>query len=131
MAKATFEIVGLPNFLRDIDALTPELRATLAPVVRQSAERIQRQAQAFAPRETGDLARAIQTRGRDLSWRVGLVDEDLPSRGGTNRAHRNPSVYGVWYEFGFVTRRILRRPFMGPAAEAEEAVFEQRLKEAM
>ena len=131
MAKATFEIVGLAGFVKDLQALMPETRQRLTPVVRDAALSIQRHAQGLAPRDRGDLARAIQVRGKELSWRVGLVDQDIPSRGGRNRAHRNPSVYGVWYEFGFVTRRIARRAFMGPAVDAEDAVFEQRLKQAI
>lgn len=131
MAKAAFELVGLANFVKDIEALTPQVRADLAPIVRDSAFRIRDHAQGLVPRDKGDLMRAIQARGRDLLWRVGLVDQDLPSRGGRNRAHRNPSVYGVWYEKGFVHRRIRRRPFMEPAVDAEEQVFETKLKEAL
>lgn len=131
MAKASFELVGLSSFVRDIQALTPEIRDRVAPVVERTARQIERDAQARAPRDRGDLARAIQARGRDLSWRVGVVDQDLPARGGRNAAHRNPSVYAVWYEYGFVTRRILAHPFMGPARDAAEVTYESELARAV
>lgn len=131
MAKASFELVGLSSFVRDIQALTPEIRDRVAPVVKRTARQIERDAQARAPRDRGDLARAIQARGRDLSWRVGVVDQDLPARGGRNTAHRNPSVYAVWYEYGFVTRRILAHPFMGPARDAAEVTYESELARAV
>src|SRR5262245_42331983 len=119
MARATFELVGLPTFLRDVEGLSPEMRRRIAPVVRDSALFIQARARASAPVDRGDLRRAIEARGKDLTWRVGIVDIDIPSRGGRNSAHRNPSVYGVWYEFGFVHRLIKAHPFMGPAVRAE------------
>ena len=131
MAKASFELTGLPSFVRDLEDVSPRVRKALAPAVEQTARTVQQTAQRLAPKDRGDLARAIQIRGRDLSWRVGLVDEDLPLRGGRNRAHRNPSVYGVWYEKGFRTRKIRKQPFMEPAVDAAEASHYQRLIDAI
>lgn len=131
MAKPAFELLGLPAFIKEIETLTPQVKKDLEPVVRDAALSIQRHAQRFVPKDRGDLMRAIQVRGKELLWRVGLVDEDLPARGGTNRAHRNPSVYGVWYEYGFVHRNIRRQKFMEPAIDMEEQVFDTKLKEAL
>jgi len=131
MARASFNLVGLPTFIKDLEALSAAQRQKLEPAVRESAYRVQAQAQANAPRDRGDLARSIQARGKGLTWRVGLVDQDIPSRGGRNRAHRNPSVYGVWYEFGFVHRKIRKQPFMGPAVNSEEAVIDQHFAAAL
>jgi hypothetical protein len=131
MAKASFELKGLPSFVKDLEDVSTRVRAAIAPEVQQTARLIQATAQSLVPRDKGDLARAIQIRGRDVNWRVGLADEDLPLRGGRNRAHRNPSVYGVWYEYGFKTRQIARRPFMGPAVEANEDSHYARLIQAI
>lgn len=131
MAKATFELIGLSTFVRDIQALAPEVRDRVAPVVERTARQIERDAQARAPRREGDLAASIEAQGRGLSWRVGIVDRDISARGGRNTAHRNPSVYGVWYEFGFLTRRIRAHPFMGPARDAADATYEQELARAV
>ena len=131
MAKATYELIGLSTFVRDIQALAPEIRDRVEPVVQRTALEIQRDAQARAPRDKGDLASAIEAQGRGLSWRVGIVDRDIPARGGRNTAHRNPSVYGVWYEFGFVTRRIAKHEFMSPARDAADLHYENDLAQAV
>lgn len=124
MARASFQLIGLATFVRDIEALPSRVRQRLEPVVERTARRVQTHAQALAPRREGDLASAIEAQGRGLKWRVGIVDRDIPARGGNNRAHRNPSVYGVWYEFGFVFRKINKHPFMGPASEAAQGPYE-------
>lgn len=131
MAKATYELTGLDAFIKDVEGLSPKLRAACEPVVERTARRLEVTAQGFAPRREGDLASAIEAQGRGLSWRVGIVDRDIPARGGTNTAHRNPSVYGVWYEVGFLHRRITKHPFMGPALDVVEPSYETDLEAAI
>jgi hypothetical protein len=60
-----------------------------------------------------------------------VEDKRVASRGGSNPAHLNPGVYGVWYEYGFVTRNIQARPFMRPAAQSEEMAHRLRLSRAL
>lgn len=120
----TLEVLGLPDLTTSLDALRDDLRAELSGVMQRTATKIRDTAAGRAPHRTGDLARAIQAQGSGLSWRVGLVDETISSRGGRNTAHLNPSVYGVWYEFGFKTRNIASHPFMGISADEAEAGYD-------
>jgi len=129
--RANFTINGLSGLTEDLLALQNELRARVIAATSETKRRVIATAQANAPRDRGDLARAIQGSGTGLVQRVGLVDQDLPTRGGKNAAHRNPSVYGVWYEYGFKTRTIARHEFMGPAADAEEGPHQDRLAAAI
>lgn len=131
MPRAAFIINGIEGLTSDLASLAGTIRVSVGRANGETAAAVQRRAQALAPKDKGDLARAIQTRGRDWNWRVGLVDQDLPSRGGRNTAHRNPSVYGVWYEFGFISRNIPQHPFMGPASQAEEGPHLERLINAI
>jgi hypothetical protein len=124
MARASFQLIGLASFVKDIDVYPSAIRTKLEAVTARAAHRLAAHAQALAPRREGDLANAIEAQGRGSKWRVGLVDRDIPARGGRNSAHRNPSVYGVWYEYGFVTRKIKKHPFMGQASEAAGAAYE-------
>lgn len=127
MPRAVFTINGIEGLATDLEFLASTIRVSVGRANGQTAAAVQSRAQALSPKDRGDLARSIQIRGRDLNWRVGLVDEDLLSRGGRNAAHRNPSQYGVWYEFGFVSRNISAQPFMGPASQAEEGPHLERL----
>jgi hypothetical protein len=128
--KASFSLQGFLG-LQAVLAKCPDIvRLEVGAACHQTALAIQRRAVANAPKDRGDLARSIQIAGSKMNWRVGLVDQDLPLRGGRNSAHRNPSVYGVWYEYGFKTRNIARHPFMGPAANAERERHEERLRDA-
>lgn len=131
MARASYELIGLASFVKDIEGLPTVMRQKLEPVVERTAHRVATHAQALAPRREGDLASAIEAQGRGLKWRVGIVDRDIPARGGQNRAHRNPSVYGVWYELGFVTRKIGKHPYMQPAVDAASGPYEADCERAV
>lgn len=131
MPKASYTLGGLQGFAADLDHLGIEVVARASVAVETTALNVQRRAQANAPRDRGDLVASIRVEGRGLNWRVGLNDADIPSRGGRNSAHRNPSVYGVWYEYGFKTRHIATHPFMGPARDAEEGPHIDRLIDAV
>lgn len=120
---ATYALVGAGGFSADLKSASGELRTKAERLTRETAQAVATRARAAAPRDRGDLQAAIGYDGRGLSYRVGIRDVTIPSRGGTNTAHQNPWVYGVWYEYGFVTRRIATQPFMRPAADAEEPGF--------
>lgn len=127
---ATFELIGVPAFVGALDALRAEVRVQLGRAAGDTARRVATRARSLAPQRTGTLASAINFDGKDLHWRAGVEDRSYPSRGG-NTAHQNPWVYGVWYELGFVTRKIARHAFMGPAADAELPAYEQRCADAV
>jgi hypothetical protein len=129
--QATFRLDGIEGLTADLQQYGSDVLARVSDADQVTATRVQERARTNAPRDKGDLVEAIQVQGSGLTWFVGLVDEDLPSRGGENTAHRNPSVYGVWYEFGFKTRNIGTHAFMGPARDAEEEPHLNRLIEAM
>jgi hypothetical protein len=133
MARAgvTFEVLGVRDLGVDLDGLRDEIRTGLGDVMRETALSIRDNAAFHAPRDRGDLADAIQAQGKGLSWRVGIVDERIESRGGTNSAHLNPAVYGVWYEVGFISRHIRRHRFMGPAVEHQEPIFNAAVDHVM
>lgn len=128
---AEFQIVGVRGFEQALERASEEVRRRCARVVQDTAFRVKHRAQALAPKDRGDLARNIAAQGKGLNWRVGILDVTLPSRGGANSAHLNPWVYGVWYEYGFVTRNISAQPFMRPAAEAEAARHQDALTQAL
>jgi hypothetical protein len=130
VAKASFRLTGFLGLQDKLARLPKSAFIEVGIACHQTALAVQRRARQLAPKDKGDLMRAIQVAGRSANWRVGLVDEDVLSRGGRNTAHRNPSVYGVWYELGFTTRKILKHSFMGPAAAAEEGPHEDRLRAA-
>lgn len=131
MPRAAFTIDGIQGLTADLDQYTESLRIRLVAATTATRLAVIADAQARAPRDQGDLVAAIQGQGAGLIQRVGLVDEDLVRRGGHNTAHRNPSVYGVWYEYGFKTRNIAAHAFMGPAAEAEAERHVDRLTDAI
>ena len=121
MAKdgAIFTLGGV-NQLKDVFGQIPEIiKGPLEKLKQKTAFAIKNRAQALAPRDKGDLVDAISAQKKGNTWIVGLLDVSLPSRGG-NSAHQHPSVYGVWFEYGFKTRRIERHSFMRPAAESAE-----------
>ena len=126
-----FELVGLRGFEAVLERASDEVRRQCARVCQDTAFRVMHRAKALAPKDKGDLVRNISAQGKGLNWRVGILDVSLPSRGGSNTAHQNPWVYGSWYEYGFVTRKIQARPFMRPAAEAEEAHHADALADAV
>lgn len=129
MAKGvSFELTGLRDLQSLLENASAQTRAAVAKVNEDTAYAVQARARANAPKDRGDLARAIQVSGKGMTWRVGLQDARISSRGGRNSAHLNPSVYGVWIEYG--TRYYSKHPFMRPAADAEQARYETRVDAA-
>lgn len=126
MARAgvTFDVIGITGFTGDVHALREDIRVGLEDIVDDAAHAIQASARVNVPRDKGDLARAIAQDGRGLSRRVGIADAAVPSRGGKNFAHLNPWVYGLWVEKGLRSRHQGAQPFMGPAADAHEPIYQ-------
>lgn len=128
---ALYQLDGIRGFEADIQRASADMRAKLSSAASSTAIAIKNKAQALAPKDKGDLAANISFEGKGLNWIVGIRDVTLPSRGGKNTAHLNPWVYGVWYEFGFVTRKIQAQPYMRPAAESEDGAHRQRVESAL
>lgn len=128
--KAIFTVTGVRGLQQALERGGDTLRTRVSAAVEQTARQVQRSAQARAPRDKGDLIRAIQVAGKGLNWRVGIDNVTLALRGGTS-AHQHPSIYGVWYELGFITRNIQAQPFMKPAAESEESAHVARTEQAI
>lgn len=128
--KAIFSVAGVNGLKDALERGGDNIKTRVGRACEQTAKRVQLRARAKAPRDKGDLIRAIQMAGKGLSWRVGVDNVTLALRGGSS-AHQNPSVYGVWYELGFVTRNIDAQPYMKPAAEDEEQGHVDRTEAAI
>lgn len=126
----TFQLVGARDLEAKLERASLEVRRRCERICQDTALRIKNRAQSLAPRDKGDLVRAIAAQGRGLNWRVGILDVRIPSRGGQS-SHQHPWVYGVWYEYGFVTRNIPAHPFMRPAADAEEERHYNEMSQAV
>lgn len=126
-----FDVLGLGGFQGDLDAIRDSVRAELIDVCDDTARGIQYRARVLVRRRRGDLAGAIQIAGKGLTRSVGLDDRSIPSRGGTNTAHLNPWVYGLWVEQGLKHRRMEPQPYMGPSADAEEPQHQARVEAAL
>lgn len=139
------ELQGVRGIQDLVERASKETKKRLEAACRETAAEVAWRARQLAPRDRGDLASAIKYEGRGTRWRVGVEDRRIPERGGdltrrgrrgrmvgaVNSAHVNPAVYGVWYELGFTTRRIARKPFMNPAAESQAEAHEQRILQAL
>lgn len=133
---------GLPSLKQFLDTASQDVLQAVGEANRVTAFAMARRARSTvesALRDRGDLARAITVDGKGLRWRVGLEDRTVMSRarpgagrrGGTDTAHVHPWVYGIWYELGFRSKNIQRRPFMVPAYNAEEQQYQARQEAAV
>lgn len=126
----SFEIQGLPGFRAALERAVDEVRANVGKAMEESAYAIRDDAVAHiegAHTEAGDLRRAIIVEGRKLSWRVGIAETVVSSRGG-DRVHQRPFIYGAILERG--SKKQGARAFMRPAADKEESRFQQRVNRA-
>ena len=131
--QVLYSLQGARGIQDLIERASKAMQADLERACRDTAFAVRRKARSNAEviRDRGDLIASIEADGKGTSWRVGLVDRRIPSRGGRDSAHLNPSIYGVWYELGFVTRRIAASPFVNPAAESEAQAHEDRIMRAV
>lgn len=125
------DVLGLGGFVGDLNTLRTSVRTRLEDALAKSAEAVKFGAIVRVPRDQGDLANAIAVGGKGVNRSVGIDDKSVPQRGGRNSAHLNPWVYGLWVEIGLRNRRMAPRPFMGPAADAEEPKHLQRVEDAL
>lgn len=131
MIQPLISLQGVRGIQDLVERATTQTKTELEKACRNTAQAVAARAKQAAPKDRGDLAASIATDGKGTSWRVGLIDRRIPSRGGDNSAHLNPSVYGVWYELGFTSRKIERHEFMSPSAEAEADAHERRISAAL
>lgn len=124
----SYEMTGQVGLKAALDNAAASVRAAVARVNQETAFAVMNRARANAPRNRGDLIAAISVSGKDLVWKVGILDVTLSSRGGRNSAHLHPSVYGRFIEYGTVNYPA--HPFMGPAVDAERGRYETRLDAA-
>jgi HK97 gp10 family phage protein len=113
--KVTWKLDGVPGLISVLNLAGQTARAEVGAHNQQTARALQVLARSKVRRDRGDLAAAIAVAGGGLTWRVGLEDKSVGSRGGRNSAHLNPSVYGVFVEYG--TKRMPASPFMRPAVD--------------
>lgn len=128
--KAIFTLDGVRGLKVALEKCGDSLKSRVSAANEETARAVQRAARSYAPRREGDLINAIKYEGKGLNWRVGVENVTLTRRGGTS-AHQNPSIYGVWYELGFLTRNIPSHPFMKPAADREERSHVDRVSSAV
>lgn len=82
-----------------------------------TAQLIRARARMAVQKDRRDLEQAIEIVATGKEFKVGILDRDVASRGGTNSAHRNPAVYGAWSEFGRPGQRP--QPFLRPSADGQ------------
>lgn len=112
---------GMSKALQQFDALPAVFQARCSDGLTKAATLVRDRARMYCPVGTlpgdahgGDLRSAIGFKVVGVKAFVGIVAQRF-RRGGKNRAHQWPSVYGRWVEFG--NRRQKSEPFMRPAAE--------------
>lgn len=113
--KVTWKLEGVPGLVSVLNLADKVSKDEVGAHNQQTARALQILARSKVARDRGDLAAAIAVAGSGLTWRVGLEDKVVASRGGRNSAHLNPSVYGVFVEYG--TKRMPARAFMRPAVD--------------
>lgn len=105
---------GLNQLVVDLGRAGDEARKKVSKAVRASAARIERDAKAFAPVDTGFLRNSI---GRDID------DDGLGAEIGPT------AEYGPYVELG--TSRMAPRAYLGPAFDRAQPDFLDALAEAV
>lgn len=112
MAKVTMALEGMDTLQRALKAAPDRVQAGAGDAVLKTAFAIAQRARSLVPVRTGRLRNAIASASRGTSGRVGLDDRSL--------------VYWRYVEFGTVHMRA--HPYFRPAAEAESALYIERLR---
>jgi hypothetical protein len=110
-------LIGLPEMQRKFREAPGVFLAELKVSNRTTAQLIKARARMAAAKVRRDLEQAIDIVATGREFKVGILDRDVPGRGGKNTAHRNPSVYGPWSEYGRPGQRA--KPFMRPSADGQ------------
>lgn len=129
MSSNTAVVTGLPEMLKAFNDAPKFVLTFLKTSNLTTAQLIRARARMAVRKRSGDLEKAIDFTGKGMELRVGIVDADVESRGGRNSAHRNPSVYGAWSEFGRKGQKA--HPFLRPAADGQRADHSNRTIQAV
>ncbi|MGP7732935.1 HK97-gp10 family putative phage morphogenesis protein [Oceanimonas smirnovii] len=120
---------GVDQMLRELAQLERRLqtRAVRAGLV-EFVQPIKKAAQQLAPKDSGDLARAVSHRNLSprVKRRLGIAAGTVSLLVGPNRKVKGrwQTKKGIWQEHG--TKRMQASPFLGPALERGQAGGEQR-----
>lgn len=107
---ATFEITGLKECLRALKTLAPKLeKKVLRQAIRKALKPILAKAKELAPKDKGDLAKAIKLRAAVKRKRGVIALEVRVGEG----EFQGKTFYGGMQEYG--TSKIQPHPFMRPA----------------
>jgi hypothetical protein len=135
MAGVIWSLQGLAGLEAAMERASDSVRVHVGRANRDTAFAIQHRAQATVRKVRGDLAANIAVQGKGWTWRVGILDVALPSRGGGTKNpffHQNPWVYGQAVEGLLVIEHgnegFRAHPFMRPAASAEDGPYEGRIQ---
>jgi len=110
VAEISFDVSDLNRLAADLSGAGARVGAGAAQVVRASAYRVEAEAKAFAPVDTGNLRNSI---GTDL---IG------DGRGASIEAQVGPTAnYGAFVELG--TSRMAPHAYLGPALDRAEPDF--------
>lgn len=122
-----FEIQGLQGFKAALEKAVEEVRLKVGEAMQETAYAVRDRAQQDVSVDEGDLKAHIVAQGKKLNWRVGIDDGVVSSRraSGKDRIHQRPFIYGAILERG--NKDQPARPFMRPAADAEESRFLARI----
>jgi len=109
MSKSV-RIVGLNNFVRDVNRISKQVENEVSQEIRTSSLRVESSAKKLAPFDTGWLANNIYSKMLEKS-KAEVV---------------SPAHYSIYLEYG--TRKMREQPFLGPAVKAEEPVLLKNLE---
>ncbi len=132
MAKVSggWALTGIRGFEAALEKAGADITAKAADACQVTAFAVAQRAKAGVPVDQGDLKKFIAAQGRGLNWRVGILGGPAPGRHGSP-SHTHPSVYGVWYEYGFKTKHIDTYSYMRTSRDAEATPHRNRLADAI
>lgn len=112
----SFDVSDLNKLSADLGRAGPAILPLARIVIQKSAADIKRDAQAFAPVDTGNLRSSIGYETRELT---GAVAAEI---GPT-------AAYGAFVEFG--TSRMGPHAYMGPALDRNGHLFEKAMQQVV
>jgi HK97 gp10 family phage protein len=143
MSKAGVE--GLSRTQRAMQRLAPAMREKIGAAVQRAAEDVQKTAARIAPRDTGELAGAIEVRDSLEGFRAtGAVGNFVRAQAARREATAEQGIarfvgvfpgkdkrgyYAVWVEYG--TNDTKPKPFLRPAFHSRRKRAEARIRRAV
>ena len=124
MAESSITITGLEELRVGVNRLPEAVTSALRSVAQTTAQRVLAQARANWQRQRKELiasglAEAMIVK-EDLANKMFVV-ESHPPKG-------RPAMVPIWLEYGTV--KMPARPYIGPAAKAEEATYVKAMESA-